>query len=62
MARMVRIEQTGYDEQAEQAQRREPEQQPEQAQLIPQKPQIIERDLGKEVTFVLSLYFYNFLT
>ena len=62
MARMVRIEQTGYDEQAEQAQRLEPEQQPEQAQLIPQKPQIIERDLGKEVTFVLSLFFYNFIS
>lgn len=51
MARMVRIEQTGYDEQAEQqqVQRREPEQQPEQAQHIPQKPQIVERDLGNEV-------------
>jgi len=50
MARMVRIEQTGYDEQAEQVQQRhEPEQQPEQAQHIPQKPQIVERDLGNEV-------------
>jgi len=57
MARMVRIEQTGYDEQAEQAQRREPEPQPEQAQHMPQKPQIIERDLGKEVKIFIQYLF-----
>ena len=48
MARMVRIEQTGYDEQAEQVQHREPEPQPEKTQQAPQEPQIIERDLGNE--------------
>lgn len=45
MARMVRIETTGYEEHVKQP---EPPKQPER-QEPPQAPQIIERDLGQEV-------------